>query len=124
MQRGCLVERLVEAAEHVEQEARHAVRVRPHEDRLQGKGDEAENGDHLRDKITPRQPPHLLRRVANEERKRVEDVDRPVGHDRPGDEGNVPLPAEGEVRHVRAQRGQPVRRAVGKIEERREDGEP
>ena len=51
VQRRRLVERLVEAAEHGEQEARQAAGFGPHESRGQRKRDEAGDGDELRRQV-------------------------------------------------------------------------
>ena len=56
---------------------------------------------------------------ADEQRQRIEDVDRPVRHDRPGDERDRVLPGEDDRRrHRRAAAASQFAEAVGREEER------
>src|SRR4051812_49512171 len=61
---------------------------------------------------------------ADERRHRVEEVDRPVGEDRPGEERDVALPIEGDRADAGAAAGQPGGEAVAGAKEGAEEGEP
>ncbi|VWD63440.1 hypothetical protein BLA39750_07724 [Burkholderia lata] len=124
MQRRRLVERLVETHQQREQRTGHAARVGPLEPEAQRQRDEARD----RDQLHGQQPLHVIEQVGaacpEEERQRVQQVDRPVRHDRPRHERNRVLPAEREGRHRRAARGEPVRETVGREEHDAHHREP
>src|SRR5436305_1607090 len=96
MQRGGLIERFIETRQRREQGAEEAVRRRPGEAEAQREGEEAGDAEKLRRE----QPPAMHRKLppgrADERRHGIEDVDRPVGEDRPGQERDVALPIEGD----------------------------
>ena len=61
---------------------------------------------------------------ADEKRQSVEGVDRPIGNNGPGDERDQMLPVEHHRGDVIVLGGEPVRPAIGQVEERREEQEP
>src|SRR5271169_1940506 len=124
MQRGRLVERLVEGAERFEQEAGHTRRRWFWPGKTERYDDEAENGDNLRRQQAHGVPIEFLTRGAKEEGDGVEDIRRPIGNDRPSQERHLLFPGKGKFRDVGAQRSKPVRRAIAHIEERSKAGEP
>ena len=56
---------------------------------------------------------HLARAPAEHKRQAVQQVDAPVGDHRPGDNGDVVLPAKGDAGGDAALFGQMVTQAVG-----------
>lgn len=124
VQRGRLVERFVEAAKHGKHEARQAGRFRPHERCGQREQDEAGDGDELRCEIAAGQAVDPLPVVVKQQRQAVEQVDRPVGHDGPGDERDAVFPGEHGAADIVAPRRQPVGEAIGQVEERRQERQP
>src|SRR3954471_2460363 len=124
VQRGGLIERFIEDRQRREQGAEEAVRHRPGEAEAQREGEEAGHAEELRRE----QPPAMYRKLppgrADERRHGVEEVDRPVGEDRPGEEWDVALPIEGDRADAGAAAAQPVGEAVAGEEEGTEEGEP
>ena len=124
VQRRRLVERLVEAAQRVEQEGRRPLDRRLPEAEMQRPCDEAGAG-HERGRDQPqRMSVERVPAAGQEQRQRVEDVDRPVQKDRPRPERHVPLPVEGHRRHVRPRGRPPVGEAVGCVEQRPQKHQP
>ena len=124
MQRRRLIERLVEAAKHIEHEARQAARLRPRETGGEREGEEATHGDGLRGEIARGQAVDARFAGVEEQRQRVEGVDRPVGNDRPGEERHRPFPIVDNAADMVALRSRPIGEAVGQVEHRRQEGEP
>lgn len=63
----------------------------------------------------------FLARPANEERETVEEVQRPVRHDRPREKWDPALPAERDGRNVTALARCPVRKPVAREEPEAQD---
>ncbi|MCW0369422.1 hypothetical protein NB710_000359 [Xanthomonas sacchari] len=124
VQRRRLVERLVEAEQHREQPAEHALGRRPLETEAQRPQQEAAHRQQLRGEQTPRMRVQFDTRAADEERDHVEQVDRPVRDDGPRPERDLGFPGERQRRHGGATRGQRVGQAVAEEEERPQQRQP
>ena len=124
VQRRRLVVRQVEARQNVEHRAEHAIDRWPLESEMQREGEEARDGDDLRREQAQRMAVDLARRAAEQERQPVQKIDRPVGHDRPGNERNVPFPLEEDAANAGTRSRIPIRKAVAQEEKRSEQREP
>ncbi len=124
VQRRRLIERFVEVRQRREHRAEHAAGRGAREAEAQREGEEAGDAQQLRQQQPPDVQGELPPGPADEQRHRVKGVDRPVGDDRPGEEGDVPLPAEGDRAHLGAPARQPVGKAVAGEEGGPEEGEP
>ena len=121
MQRRRLVERLVKAAEHGKQHSGQAIGLRPDEGHGQWEQDEAGNRDDLSGQVAAGEAVDSAGGRVDGKRQAVEQVDRPVGDDGPGEERHMSFPGKDDAADVRALRGERVCIAVGEVEERRED---
>ncbi|KAG1244508.1 hypothetical protein G6F65_021764 [Rhizopus arrhizus] len=78
VQRRRLVERLVEAQQHIEQPAEHTADLRPFEAETQRPQQETRHRDNLRAEQPQRVPVQFQPLPAQEERDRIEQIDRPA----------------------------------------------
>ena len=124
VQRGRLVERLIEAVERREHPAEDAVHLAAHEAAAQGKGEKAGDRQDLREQQTGGVRVEPATRRAEEERNAVKEVDQPVGNDRPREKRDLLLPGEGDHGNLAAARAEPGGQAVAGEEERRQNEQP
>ena len=124
VERWSLIERFIETAEQVEQETGRTACRWLVEDCGQRENDEAADCDDLCRQIALCQPVDLDRGVIEEKRKTVEQIDRPVGEDRPCHEGDRMFPGEGHVGNICSLRGKPVGCTIGDVEQWCEQEQP
>ena len=96
----------------------------PRETGGERESEEASHGDGLRGEIARGQAVDARLGGVEEQRQRVEGVDRPVGNDRPGEERHRPFPIVDDAADMVALRSRPIGEAVGQVEHRRQEGEP
>ena len=124
VKRRRLVVGLIEAPQHVEQNAEHAVGRRFLEREAQREQQKAADRDRLRAQEPLAVSVELVAGGAYEKRKPVQQIDRPVRHDGPCCKGNVPLPAEYDRADVGALTRGPVRETIGREKQWPEECEP
>jgi hypothetical protein len=95
-----LVERPVEARQGCEQQTWESVGRGPRERELQRKQQKTGDCHDLRRDHAPDVEIEFVFCAADEDRQRVENVDRAVRNDRPCKEWNVPLPSDDDRVHV------------------------
>src|SRR6202789_2038662 len=121
MQGRGLIERLIEGVEGAEEIAFPSADRWTVEGATQGEREEAGDREDLdREQALPVEI-ELFARAADAKGERVEDVRRPIGQDRPADEGYVAFPREHERGDVRAMAGCGVGEVVGQKEKRSEE---
>ena len=124
VQRRRLVVRLVEAHQHIEQPAEQPSHFWPFEGEPQRPEQEATDADHLCREQRQGMPVHLLARAWQQEGQPVQQVNRPVGDDRPGPQRHAVLPAEHQAADITAAGGVGVHQPIAEEEERPQQQQP
>ena len=124
VQRGSLIEGLVETTESGEELAEHAACDWTLERKAKRKRQKTGNGHELHGEQPLRVTIELTARRSHEHRDRVEKVDLPERNDRPGKERNRAFPAVDNGPDIRTTGSHRVRKSVAREEERTEECEP
>ncbi len=117
VQRRRLVVRLVETRQEIEEPAEDPVDLAPLQRATQREEQEAADGDQLRRQEAAGMRIELPARPAERQRQTVEQVDQPVGNDRPWQQRNPLFPVEPDEADVAALAADPGGEAVAGEEE-------
>ncbi|MNE35700.1 hypothetical protein D3C80_1294760 [compost metagenome] len=124
VQRWRLVERFVEAHQHIEQPAEQPTQLWPFEGEPQRPQQEAGDTDHLCAEQCQRVPVHFLACARQQKGQPVEQVDRPVRDDRPGPQRHAALPAEHQAADITTPGGMVVRQPIAEEKQRPQQQKP
>ena len=124
VQRGRLVEGLVEGAQRSEQGRKHADDVGLSAAKAQREQHEARHRDQLHGEQAQGKTIDRTRAATKQEGEPIEQVDRPVGHDCPWHEGDRPLPVVTDRGHLLKPRCPLVGGAIAEEEEGPQEQQP
>ena len=119
-----LIERLVKPFKRREHLARYSCNLRPVNAECQRKQDEAGNGNDLYAEQAPGERVDFGPGQAQEQRSAVEQVNRPIGYDAPGQEWNILFPRVYDGANIGMCRSNRGGDAVAEEKERYQAGEP
>ncbi|MNV80568.1 hypothetical protein D3C71_1741810 [compost metagenome] len=120
MQGWRLVERLVEAGEHLEQPAKHPVQFRSRKGEAQRPDQEATDRDQLRGQQAQGMTFQFFAAARQQQGKAVQQVDGPVRDNGPGPERHMAFPAEHQAADIVALIGDPGGEAISAEKQRRQ----
>ncbi|MNT63148.1 hypothetical protein D3C72_2009360 [compost metagenome] len=120
VQRGGLVERLVETGKYGKQPAEHTVQLGSLESEAQRPEQEATDSNHLGSEQAQGMTLEGLAAARQQQGKAVQQIDGPVGHDGPRPERHMLFPGKHQAADITALGGDPGGEAVRAEKQRRQ----